>query len=344
MAGKLLSYSGIITKVRAMSNNLISIDDYNFISTINSVPDFISFLKKQPAYNDIFANLDEKSLHRGQIERIIINAVYKEYAKIYRFANQHQRNVLKLIFFRYEVNILKGCLLRIFNQDNIYELSSFYKFFMNHSKLKINDLVASKSMDEFISNLKGTIYHNLFVTLYNSNHHTLFDYEMQLDIFYFKKVWKLKDKYLKGTELVTFTDCIGKQIDLQNILWIYRSKKFYDVDNSTILSIIIPVNYKLKKEQLTNLIETSTIEEFLNYLNTTYYHLFYDSLDGQSMELIFRKLMNKIYKDNSRQYPYSISPILNYLFLKEQEIDRLTTALECIRYQLEPKDILEYVL
>lgn len=344
MNGNLLSYSGIVTKVKTMGSNLISMEDYNFISTITNVPDFINFLKKQPSYHDLFDNLDEKSLHRGQIERIIINAVYKDFAKIYRFSDQHQRNILKLIFFRYEVNILKGCLLRVFNQDNTYNLASFYDFFTSHSKLKIDALVASRSMEEFILNLKGSIYHTFFTTLYHSNHHTLFDYEMQLDIFYYKTVWRLKDKYLKGSELKIFSDCLGKQIDLQNIMWIYRSKKFYDVDNSTILSIIIPISYKLKKDQLADLIETGTIEEFLNYLSSTYYHSINDLIEEQSIELIFRKLMSTIYKYNSKKNPSSISPILNYLFLKEQEIDKLTTALECIRYQLEPKEILAYVL
>lgn len=344
MAMNLLSYSGIITKVKAMDRGLISIEDFNFISTLTSVPDFINFLKKQPAYVDMFANLDEKSLHRGQIERIIINATYTDFAKIYRFANQHQRSILKLIFFRFEVNVLKGCLLRVFNLDDSYDLDSFYNFFMNHSDLKVDELVASKSIEEFISHLKGTIYYNLFNTLLNSNHHTLFDYEMQLDVFYFKKIWKLKNKYLKGPELEAFTDCIGKQIDLLNIMWIYRSRKFYNVDNSTILSIIIPINYKLKKEQLYKLVETNTLEDFLSLLNTTYYHTINDSIDVLSIELIFSKLMSKMYKDNNRKYPSSISPILNYLFIKEQEIDRLTTALECIRYQLDPKEILQYVL
>lgn len=344
MAGKLLSYSGILTKVKSMSSNLITTEDYNVISTIDNVPDFISFLKKQPAYSNMFSQLDEKSLHRGDIERIITNGIYEDYAKIYRFASGSMRDILKPIFFRYEVNFLKSCLLHVFHKDNTYNLNSLNAFFANHSKLDTNKLAATKTMDEFIANLKGTIYHNLFTTLYHSNHHTFFDYAMELDVFYFKTVWKSKDKLLKGAEKKSFTDCIGKQIDLLNIMWIYRSKRFYAMDDSAILSIIIPINYKLKKDNFTKLIEAKTIEEFLNILNDTYYHSINDSFHDESIELIYRNLMSKIYMDNSKKYPNSISPILSYLFLKEQEIDRLTNALECIRYQLKPKEILEYVL
>lgn len=344
MSSKLLSYSGIATKISAMESNLITTSEYNLIANLHSVPDFISFLKKHPGYSYMFANLDEHSLHRGQIERIIMNAEYHEYAKIYRFASPSQRKILNLIFFRFEVNVLKGCLLRAFNQDETYNLAGFKEFFLEHSSLNLEKLIASRSMDELISNLKGTRYYPLFRTLQASNHYTLFDYGMQLDIFYYKTIWKRKNKILKGDELKSLTDCIGKQIDLLNITWIYRSKRFYNMDNSAILSIVIPVQYKLRRAQLQNLIESNSFDELLNTLEQTYYSGFVTSLDRPSIELFCREIMFKAYRDNSILCPFSIIPVLNYLFQKEQEIDRLTTALECIRYQLDPKQILGYIL
>jgi V/A-type H+-transporting ATPase subunit C len=44
-----------------------------------------------------------------------------------------------------------------------------------------------------------------------------------------------------------------------------------------------------------------------------------------------------------RKYPNSMAPVDYYLYLKEMEIDKLTTVLECIRYKLEPTDTLKYV-
>lgn len=342
---KLLAYSGIVTKVKAMSKNSINKDDYGSLSSLNTISSFISFLKTQPSYAPYFASLDEHTLHRGQIERIIHNAVYKDFEKIFRFSDIKQRKFLKIIFFRYEVNILKACLLRVFNKDDIYDLASFKGFFAVHSNLNVDALVAARTMDEFIGLLKGTEYYPLFTTMFNSHHSTLFDYEMQLDVHYFTKVWKLKDKLLKGNELKAYTICLGRQIDLLNIMWIYRSKKFYEIDSSKILSVIIPVNYKLQKEQLTQLIETSSIEDFLKVLNTTPYVLNHigKSQGQNSLEQLYLSTMNHVYKDLGHKYPFSMAPIQCYLFLKEQEIDKLTTVLECIRYNLEPSAILQYV-
>ena len=41
--------------------------------------------------------------------------------------------------------------------------------------------------------------------------------------------------------------------------------------------------------------------------------------------------------------PYSVASIYTYLYLKEEEIDKLTTALECIRYGLPRSETLAYM-
>lgn len=341
---KLLSYSGINTKIRALESNLITIDDFYNISNLETVADFIAFLKKHPGYMEIFSRYDEHELHRGDAERIFVNGLYLDFTKIYRFANQEQRKNLEIIFFRYEVNILKACIRLIYNQEEAYDLSKFETFFQRHSNINVSLLAASHSMEEYINHLKGTRYHPLFVKLQNSNHATSFDYEMQLDIFYFKKTWKLKDKHLTSSNLKSFTDSIGTEIDLLNIMWIFRSKTSYDMNTTDILSYIIPINYKLPKEQLMKMVNSSTIEELFSIIRLTHYKSFVLFLQDGTMESAFRSIIDRRYKTNKNKYPASMATVNYYLYQKRTEIGRLTTALECIRYGLEPQDKLKYIL
>lgn len=341
---KLLSYSGITTKIKAMESTFVSNQDYQKIVGLETVSDFIGYLKNHPGYMDIFHGLDEHTLHRGDVEGLFINSLYLAFAKIYRFSNLSQRKALSLIFFRYEVNILKDCMKSIYTNKNTYDLSLFGSFFTRHSKINVNALASSRKMDEYINNLKSTEYYPLFMMLQNTHHLTPFDYEMQLDIFYFKKTWKLKDKLLSGDNLKAFTHSLGTEIDLLNILWLYRSKHFYNIPSSNLYSYVIPVNYKLTKEQLTKLMEANSSSDFINQLKASSYEEIVPELLGNSMEFSFRKIVSKVYKDNASLYPNSMAPISNYLFLKHTEVDRLTTALECIRYKLEPQDTLRYIL
>ncbi len=340
---KLLGYSGITTKIRAMKANSINMEEYQKIVVSESVSDFITYLKKFPEYFEIFQSLDENTLHRGDIEALFINGLYLSFAKLYRFANLSQRKVLDLLFFRIEVNILKDCLQLVYTKREDYDLPLFGSFFNRHTKINVSALASSHSMDEFVNNLKATEYYPIFTMLQNTNHLTPFDYEMQLDIYYFKKAWKLKDD-LKGDNLKALTQILGSEIDLLNILWLYRSKKYYDIPSSDSYAFIIPINYKLKKEQLTKLMETSSVDEFINMLKTTRYQEIVPELREDLMEYSYRKIILKIYKDIAAEYPASMAPVNNFLFLKQVEVNRLTTALECVRYKLDPQDTLRYVL
>ncbi len=339
-----LSYGGIVTKIKAMEAGLISNEEYQTIAELESTADFIAFLKNRPAYNKIFNNYDEHKIHRGQAERVFINSLYLDFSKIYEFANLAQRKYLDLLFFRYEVNILKSCLQMVYTNTDGYDLGLFTSFFNRHSEINVTALAGSCSMEEYIHNLKDTQYYTLFSNLQNTAATSPFDYQMQLDIYYFKKSWRLKDKLLNGDNLKTITHCFGSEIDLLNILWLYRSKRFFSLRPADSYGYVIPLTYKLTRGKLMQLMETITTEEFISVIKTTYYKKLSPSLEDGSVETACQKLLAKLYKDNLSRFPASMSPVNYYLFYKQNEIRRLTTALECIRYKLGPQDTLKYVM
>lgn len=343
MVSTTISYSGINTKVKAMSHKLISKEDLHKISSFESVIDLIAFLKKHPGYQKLFEKYDEHQIHRGEAERIFINGLYEDYTKIYRFANDSQKKDLELIFFRYEVNVLKACIRLIQNKDKIYNLSSFQPFFMKHSKIDFNKLSTSNNMEEYINHLKGTDYYKLLFNLSNKGNLSSFDYEMVLDVYYFTKSWKLKDQYLNGNNRKAFTHRIGTEIDLLNIMWIYRSKKMFDMGSADILTYLIPINYRLSMAQLSKLISATSLEEFMNLLSTTKYKDFALSLRNGTMEQDYARIINKIYLYNITRYPASMAVVNYYLFRRDKEVSLLTTAIECIRYGLDLKKKQEYL-
>lgn len=338
-----LSYSGIITKTRAMQKNIIPKADYEKIANMESISDLINYLRLNPSYADLLKNQDEHTLHRAQAEQILADSLHLEFAKLYRFANLNQRKVLSLVFFRFEVSILKRCLRNVFSSDTSYDLMLFEPFFLKHSDLKVKELAAAQSIDEFISLLAGTQYYDLFKKLQETNHSTLQDYQVQLDVYFFKRVWKLKDQILKGKNLKAVTMIYGTQIDLLNLLWIYRSKKYYDVDAGTILTNIIPISYKLSKQDITSLVEAVSVEDFMKIVQTTYYGKLNDGNSSDSLEHLYRQMYNKLYDTCSSKFSSSMAPILKFIYLKELELDMLTTSIECIRYKLSPGEILEYL-
>ncbi len=80
---------------------------------MESVTQVVAYLKRQPGFAKLWADLDESSLHRGEIEKLLTHTIHQNFAKIYRFANPSQRTFMDLYFKRYEIAVMKDCLRKI---------------------------------------------------------------------------------------------------------------------------------------------------------------------------------------------------------------------------------------
>ena len=103
------------------------------------------------------------------------------------------------------------------------------------------------------------------------------------------------------------------------------------------------MNYKLRKEEITTLVEAPTPEEFRRIFNGTYYGKKYEQLTVASLEEFYNYILRSILEQEARKDPYSVAVIYSYLYHKEHEVNRLTIALECVRYGVDPEQSLRYI-
>ncbi|MBQ3514281.1 MAG: V-type ATPase subunit [Lachnospiraceae bacterium] len=342
MMTKLLKYSAISTKIKSMESQLMNAEDIVKICSLHSTAEFVSYIKNIYDYKEIFTHIDESSLHRGTIESMLTYSKYMDFLKIYKFVDLKTRSFLDIFFLRFEIDAIKECLRCAIDPDLFeFDAKVFQDFFINHTSINPQQLLDAPTMPEFIQCLSGTIYYDILINIPADNDH-LFEMESALDLFFYKTYWKYQKKYLNGSEQKNIRGMIGAEIDLMNICWIYRMKHFFQMPSSVIYSHIIPICTHLSKSQLQHLVEASSPAELDDILSKTaygkYLPVFTDHLDNAA-EII----LSKIHGSQLRKNPYSIACILKFLYQKSVEIHTLTTALECIRYQLPPNEILEYV-
>ena len=154
-------------------------------------------------------------------------------------------------------------------------------------------------------------------------------------------MWNSRDKYLKGIDHKVITEAYGYKIDLLNLQWIYRSKKYYNLKPAQIYSMLIPVNYKLSKAQIKQLVNVDNINAMSEMLKSTYYGKTYNDseLNDNSYETMYETYLNKIYSLSFRNNPYSLACVNTYLHQKNQEIAKLISLTECVRYSLPVSEI-----
>ena len=342
--GNLLAYSGIVTKVRAMEGKLLTPGQFEKIAGLGSVPEIVEYLKKNTAYVDVLETLSEEQIHRGNIEKVLVQSLYHDYTKLYRFCGQKQRRFMKLVMKSYEIDLINYCFRIVINHyKQPFDLGYKQPFFDRYSQVSIEKLITSRTTDELVENLKGTEYYEPLRKLRDSQNVTLYDYDLTLNLYYFTSIWKEQKKVLKKDELELFMRDCGSKIDMLNMQWIYRAKKYYNMKPADIYLLLIHIHYKLSTEMVKEMVEAPGLTEFQAVVDRTTYARHYNFHQNLTIEQMYADCLHYLYTVDRRRNPYSIAVVNTYLFLKEEEIKKLTTAMECVRYSLTPGETLAYV-
>lgn len=343
--GNLLSYSGIATKIRAMQSRLITEEQLQEIVQLENVPQVTAYLKKTPAYGKRWSGIDENAVHRSQIEKMLKASIFEDFSKIYLFANGEQRKFLDLYSRRYEIRALKSLMTNLFDHRDTdpVDVSPYRDFFRRHSNLDLDGLAACTTMDEFVGALKGNEFYEPMSKIQNRENALLFDYGMALDLYCFTAIWKERKKLFSGTDLAEITHAYGEKFDMLNLQFIYRSKQYFHMSPADIYALLIPMNYKLKKEEISALVEAPTYEESRLLFRKTYYGRKYEHLTAHNLEEFYNYMHRTVLEKEARMHPYSVAALYSYMYHKEHEVSRLTIAYECVRYGVASDEAMKYI-
>ena len=131
-------------------------------------------------------------------------------------------------------------------------------------------------------------------------------------------------------------------IDMLNIMWILRAKKYFDVDAKTLKSLTLPIYYGLWKESIEEMINAHNEDDLYRIiLNTKYGDIFRDK--EKSFEQIWANITMEREAKSAKINPFSVFTIIEYLNVRETEIKNLIKIAEATEYNLDKSEILQYI-
>ncbi len=336
------SYSAVSAKTKAMFGKCFKKSDFEALVSKASVNDICAYLKNETSYGDIFADVDENSVHRGLIEEQLWIKLDNEYSRIYNFVDNDKKEILDFLFIRKEVDYLKHSIRNLFNHEKTPTPEPVSDFFEKRTKIDIQACAGAKSLDDFIKACENTAYYEYLkrVKAINSDY---FSIAMGLDLLYYENYWK-RIKKLAGHERRAMEKFVGSQIDMMNIIWIYRSKEFFKFSNEQIYTCLLPVRYKLSEELIKRLVNARSSDGIISILDKTVYRsLFKRITEGFYVDENYRRIMYKIARSTFTAASDTIAGSCAYLYMKEFEILNIIRVIEGIRYGINPEAIKKHI-
>jgi len=138
---------------------------------------------------------------------------------------------------------------------------------------------------------------------------------------YYTTQWKRLNRLDKFNRIAL--RCImGAEIDLYNILWMYRLKRYHRVTGDGTFGYLVPIRYKLSRETTRQMADTATPEALLNIVANGPYSTDFKHLGkgpeilsgGLTPEQMLEIAIARRYQSAARRYPNSLAPALAYLY------------------------------
>ena len=333
-------YAGINVKVQAMSGGLLKKDDFYQMSQLKTVEEVIQTLRGFQSYAKVLSTLEQSELRRGFVEQRLKLSLADDFERLYTFIlDAELREYLDAIFLKNEIDVIKLLLTAVYDKSEIkYSLPELNKLLGKKMKIDVQKLKNSQSIDIFIDNLAGSKFFSVLKKKYADDIPTLFTLEKELDLYYYIYFWELQKKYRDRKNKKVMETVNGLEIDLRNILWVYRLKKHYNINDGRIYAYLIPIHHNLSKNELQKMAEAATTDELEILIKASSYGKVIT--DFSNIENCITREMLKVIKKAEKEIPDSLSSVVAYMFYKSLEIKNIVTLIEGIRYNLPKSDII----
>ncbi len=344
----IVQYSGINARVKALLGKTLEEEDYRNLLALDSVQDIFDYLYENTYYHQSLADLAGKEMHRRELERTLKKKFIDDYEIIFHYLSGPAGKFLRGLFDKFKIDDLKMLLRTILIEHDLDYLKENLLYLGVHNGINIDELTAIRDYSDLLSAFKNTIFHDTlerFEDRYQDNKN-LFPVEMTLDFQYFLRLKKLADK-LNKKDFQIVKDLLGTQVDLLNINWVYRIKRFYDLSSEEILNYTLPFHYRLKEEDLRSLARVDDADEIFDLLSGTTYDKVFTALK-RDRSIVFEKYFLSYLLKKARRWVvkgnFNIGTIMGFLFIKEYEIRDIITIVEGVRYSLSADEIHDYII
>ena len=342
---QVMKNSALSAKIHAMMGKALTDRDYDALMNMKTVPQVASYLIDNTSYAAAFEGVSPAELHRTRLERILRENLRDDINRIKPFMSSGAKRFAEIMTLGEGVEKIKLCLrlMSIGHPENIREYMSYIP--TGRGGIPVSSAGSAESIDAFIEVLSGTPYYEaLTMFLRRPERQKLFRMETALDAYWAGLVAKYAKKYLSGEEAKSVVKLYGTEFDLENLTFLLRCKKNFEMTEDEMFASIIPMYCKLKKETVLKIVKSASYKEALSVISEeTPYGLAFSETDRfiekRQTEFLAKRVMKTI-----RNNRYSVMSPICYIHLRRIETNNIVSIIEGIRYGLEPDKIRSYLI
>jgi len=332
------TYGFINAKVRAMRSFLLDKSDYQALTKAENI-DELFFILSKTQYKNIIEKLESRE--PALVEQAFFLGGIEQLKLVEKSSRGNVRKIILSLFDRYEGERLK-IILRCWHKKDekiieLYRSKIIYDF-------PVDAIISASDITEVVTLLKGTPFYNILAKEIPAylEHKTLFPLELAIDKDYFTRFWKITESLSRKDKLIV-KRLVGLEVDIRNLNWMTRFKKYYDISSTDIIEMLLPYGYRIKSGEIQDVMAGGNAKKLLAKIVGSAAVFLPEEEQGEeaSLELMERILYEVLLAEAKRafgQFPFTIGAVIGYFILIQIEVKNIKTLIEAKIYGLSPDE------
>lgn len=336
--GNISKYAAINTKVKAMEKQLLKDHDYVKIIELPDVASVVDYLRTETEYGNWISG--EATDDIGGLEGLLKKHLFVQSEKLFHYVNGDDKKFFKVLFMRYEIENIKVFLRMVARKESLQRISDHIIVPESYGSIDYTLLNDARTIDDIVSGLEGTSFQKIVQMFKDEEEDKLMFYmEMNLDRLYFKQLYSYA-KRLSGENSRAISDVVSRNIDMLNIQWIYRGRRFYKISQEELVNYSLPGGKHFKYEQLKEMCYKEKLSDIEAMIRASAYGVIFEDVPDFEifMERSMERYIYRYFNQLSLSYPMTLVEPLVYMHRLEYEIRDLITILEMKRYKLSTEE------
>ncbi len=331
----LSKYSFLNAKIRSKIGRLLPEEKLESIRENFSYPELVEFLQKIGYIPDDSHVYSDEKLMEFYLKENLIN----EIKNIYLSASESSiKKFIQLLLAGFEVEEIKNALRVWFRYKNTGIIDSgIEKLFHNNINFYIpyDKIIYCDTIEEIQGLLSHTPYAGYITYISKEKFNkrkSIFYIELELDKKYYNELFSEAENLSKSDQKIV-EKFIGFEIDVNNLLWLFRYKFYYNLNPEEAFENLIGVKKDTKILQDLYLAEhpdltkVSVFKSISSGITDRFLKQVDKETDLKKKFMLIEALLNQTLFSEVKKalsgYPFNIGVILGYIFLKKSEIKNL---------------------
>ena len=341
-------------KARTRRASLLGNDDFKLLLELTSVSDIAVYLGKS-AYATILKGFTLENMHRAELEFLLGLSILSEGVSFRHYAGFSDKKLLDFWLESFDIMLFKNHFRLMLGTtewdhhlvpDRMLDIvADFHLTLVDKDKLlsgsSLKDIIMAVKSD----NLRTALFEalpgreNVSITDDAEFQKASFDTGMILDRYYFNNLYAAVAG-IGGTEGYLLRMLIGTRVDLMNIYWIYRARRFFNMSPEEALTLIIKARHHADFTLLSK-VAFAEPHALAGALSGTPYACVFqvDSSNAALREVEIECNLYRLLSDVAGRVFLSgtlgFQNVAAYLTLKELEVRDLVAVVEAVRYNFD---------